>query len=224
MAPEYSPFGNLSSRAVALHTILHHKHTFLLNSGFVDACGKSYEYQRKCSQNTEGSQPVRGYRIKPTPDAQLDRWYALVREKRAIRQEFLRAMLKVFEIKDANATTQEDVNFVRYMAENFASFDYRSQDDIFTVLKVLTRELAETGAQVLERIAPGNLLAQPKSSQRQEELTNAAQEHLSAQVLSSKVQQSIAIFPDKKGVFDLVAKLMVLRGYFATTLFSPSIQ
>lgn len=131
-------------------------------------------------------------------------------------------MLKVFEIKDASATTQEDVNFVRYMAENFASFDYRSQEDIFTVLKVLTRELAETGAQVLERIAPGNLLAQPKSSQRQEELTNAAQEHLSAQVLSSKVQQSIAISPDKKGVFDLVAKLIVLTGYFATTLFSPS--
>ena len=42
--------------------------------------------------------------MQPTPNALLNRWYALVREKRATRQEFLRAVLKVFEIKDVNAT------------------------------------------------------------------------------------------------------------------------
>lgn len=147
----------------------------------------------------ESSQSVRGYRMQPTPNALLNRWYALVREKRATRQEFLRAVLKVFEIKDVNAVTQDDVNFVRYMAENFASFDYRSQEEVLTVLKVLTRELAETGAQLLERIAPGNLLAQLKPSQKQDSNTMPALDGASEPVQEPGVEPVAPNSPGKRG-------------------------
>lgn len=141
--------------------------------------------------------------MQPTPIALLSRWYALVREKRATRQEFLRSVLKVFEIKDVVTTTQDDVNFARYMAENFASFDYRTQEEVLTVLKVLTRELAETGAQLLERIAPGNLLAQLKPSQRQGSHSTPMPEGASEQAQVPEVQQAVPESPDKKGACDL---------------------
>lgn len=102
------------------------------------------------------------------PTALLGRWYALVREKRATRQEFLRAVLKVFELRDVNKTEDDTVHFVRYMAENFASFEYRTQEEVLTVLKTLTRELAGTGALLVERIAPGNMLDQLRRMQNQD--------------------------------------------------------
>ncbi|EJC97952.1 uncharacterized protein FOMMEDRAFT_114738 [Fomitiporia mediterranea MF3/22] len=169
VALETSPVNSLSSRAVALHTILHHKHTSLLNSGFVAACRKSFNYQKKLAAADNGNHELRGYRMQPTPTALLGRWYALVREKRATRQEFLRAVLKVFEQRDFSKTEEDTVNFVRYMAENFATFDYRTQEEVLTVLKTLTRELAESGSLLVERIAPGNLLAQLQSAPRTQE-------------------------------------------------------
>ncbi|KAH8114301.1 hypothetical protein DFH11DRAFT_1508962 [Phellopilus nigrolimitatus] len=165
VALETSPVNALSARAVTLHTVLHHKHASLLNSGFISACRKSYEYQCKIIETNGGEAEVQGFRMQPTPTALLARWYALVREKRATRQEFLRAVLRVFELRDSAKTEQDAVRFIRYMAENFASFDYRTQEEVLTVLKILTRELAETGSLLVERIAPGNLLTQLKPTQ-----------------------------------------------------------
>lgn len=105
---------------------------------------------------------VKGFREKPGANtaALLGRWYALVREKKQNRQEFFKAILKAFEVKDVTKTEENDIRFVRYMAENFASFDYKIQEEVLTVIKSLTRELAETGAQLVEQIAPGSMLAQ----------------------------------------------------------------
>ena len=35
----------------------------------------------------------------PNPTALLHRWYSLVRDKRATRQDFLRALVKVFDVE-----------------------------------------------------------------------------------------------------------------------------
>lgn len=130
----------------------------MLNAGFVQACKKSFEYQLKLLGTEEDA--VCGSRRGIVPTALLGRWYSLVREKRQSRQEFFRAILRVFEMKDMTKTEENDVRFTRYMAENFACFDYRTQEEVLTVIKSLTRELAETGAQLVEQIAPGSLLAQ----------------------------------------------------------------
>lgn len=122
-----------------------------------------------------------------------------MREKRATRQEFLRAVLRVFEIRDVTQTGQDDVQFVRYMAENFSSFDYRTQEEVMTVVKTLTRELAETGALLVERIAPGNLLAQLRPSQSQcpsQSLPQDRQGHVTA---GDSVHVRPPRSPEKKG-------------------------
>ena len=72
-----------------------------------------------------------GFRLQPTPIALLQRWYLHVREKRQTP---------------------------RYMAENFATFDYKTQEEVFTVIKSLTSVLSTTGMQLLEIISPSHLL------------------------------------------------------------------
>lgn len=44
------------------------------------------------------------------------------------------------------------------MAENFAAFDYKTQEEVFTVIKYLTTVLSTTGTQLLETISPSHLL------------------------------------------------------------------
>lgn len=46
------------------------------------------------------------------------------------------------------------------MAENFAAFDYKTLEEVLTVIKYLTNVLSTTGMQVLELISPSHLLAQ----------------------------------------------------------------
>ena len=96
----------------------------------------------------------------PTPVAVLQRWYSLVREKRGQRQDFLKALVKVFQDRPDYKSSQEDVEFTRYMAENFASFDYKTQEEVFTVIKFLTTVLSTTGLHVLEVLSPSPLLSE----------------------------------------------------------------
>ena len=153
----------------------------MLNAGFLQACRKSFDYQMKLLGSNGDA--VKGFREKPGANtaALLGRWYALVREKKQNRQEFFKAILRAFEVKDVANTEENDVHFVRYMAENFASFDYKIQEEVLTVIKSLTRELAETGAQLVEQIAPGSMQAQLQTSKPANEMeVDKSPEHSSA--------------------------------------------
>ena len=44
------------------------------------------------------------------------------------------------------------------MAENFATFEYKTQEEVLTVIKFLTNILSTTGMQVLEILSPSHLL------------------------------------------------------------------
>lgn len=46
------------------------------------------------------------------------------------------------------------------MAENFSAFDYKTQEEVFTVIKHLTSVLSTAGMQLVEALSPSNLLAQ----------------------------------------------------------------
>jgi cohesin loading factor subunit SCC2 len=47
-----------------------------------------------------------GFRMQPSPIALLQRWYSLVREKRPTRQDFLKALVKVFQENPSNQISQ----------------------------------------------------------------------------------------------------------------------
>ncbi|TCD62425.1 Sister chromatid cohesion protein 2 [Steccherinum ochraceum] len=154
IALETNPSPALSSRASALHAILHGKHTTLLNARFVLSARASFDYQKSISPTN-----IQGYRMTPSPTALLQRWYSLVRDKRVPRQDFLKALVKVFDV-EISSTSMDDVAFARYMAENFATFDYKTQEEVLTVIKYLTAILSTTGVQVVEQLSPSHLLSQ----------------------------------------------------------------
>lgn len=155
VALETSPNAAISSRANALHAILWSKHASLLNARYIVSARQSFDYQKKISIDI-----VKGYRTQAESAALLQRWYSLVREKRASRQDFLKALLKSFDINPSLKSSQDDVDFARYMAENFATLDYRTQEEVITVIKHLTSVLSTAGMQVIDLLSPSHLLAQ----------------------------------------------------------------
>ncbi|KAJ7719905.1 sister chromatid cohesion C-terminus-domain-containing protein [Mycena metata] len=164
VALETSPSPNLSGRASALHSVLHQKHASLLNTRYIESARASFDYQRRAIPDQ-----VQGFRMQPTPIALLQRWYSLVREKRPARQEFLKSLVKVFHLGRQDPSrpapvrqdeaSQDDVDFARYMAENFSSFEYKTQEEVITVIKDLTAVLSVDGTRLLEIISPSHLLS-----------------------------------------------------------------
>jgi len=92
--------------------------------------------------------------------ALLHRWFALAREKRGPKLDFLKAMVRAFDVGTTLSVAQDDVDFARYMAENFAAFDYKTQEEVLLVIKSLTNVLSTAGMQCVEALSPRNLLVQ----------------------------------------------------------------
>lgn len=53
------------------------------------------------------------------------------------------------------------------MAENFATLDYKTQEEALTVIKHLTSILSTSGMQLIEVVSPSNLLVQLHEPQQQ---------------------------------------------------------
>ncbi len=157
VALETSPNTALSARASALHSALHSKHASLLNSRYIISARASFSYQNKLVQGRGGYGAVEGAR---GGTALLHRWFALVREKRGPKLEFLKALVRAFDVGTSLTAAQEDIDFARYMAENFAAFDYKTQEEVLLVVKSLTNVLSTAGMQCVEALSPGYLLAQ----------------------------------------------------------------
>lgn len=160
VALETSPIASVYNRATALHTILQGKHASLLNTRYTVSARASFDYQKKVAA-ASGS-VVKGFRVvQGSHVAMLQRWYSHVREKRTARQDFLRSLAKVFRESDTTleATTQDDVDYTRYMAENFAALEYKTMEEVLTVIKFLTNVLSTSGMQIVEVMAPGGLLS-----------------------------------------------------------------
>jgi len=72
----------------------------------------------------------------------------------------LKALVKAFDLNSTLTSSQDDLDFTRYMAENFSAFDYKTHEEVFTVIKHLTSVLSTAGMQLVEVFSPFNLLTQ----------------------------------------------------------------
>ncbi|KAG8738993.1 Sister chromatid cohesion protein 2 [Ceratobasidium sp. 414] len=146
VALETSHDNSLSSRASNLHTLLHNKHASLLNSRYLESVGRSLEYQKQLQPSG-----WKGYRLSPHPTALLHRWYSLVREKRQPKLDFLKSFLRAFDVDVAVLSCSQDhLDLVRYIAENVSAFDYKTQEEILTVIRHLTHVLSVAGMHIVE--------------------------------------------------------------------------
>ncbi|KIO02759.1 hypothetical protein M404DRAFT_15882 [Pisolithus tinctorius Marx 270] len=201
VALETSPVIGTSVRASNLHAILYSKHMSLLNARFIVSARRSFEYQRTISPNS-----VQGYRMQPEPTALLQRWYSLVREKRTPRQDFIKALVKSFDIPPSLKSTQNDIDFVRYMAENFATLDYKTQEEVLTVIRHLTSILSTSGMQIIDVVSPSHLLTQLHEPQPQSLPDGMALMPLSAPDLDVDIMRTSVI----------IGVVMLLKTYLKT--------
>jgi cohesin loading factor subunit SCC2 len=89
----------------------------LLNTRYAISAKASFDYQKRlCSGPVRGWFAISGYfrdtkswpgfRMEPSPTALLQRWYSLAREKRSSRQDFLKALVKVFDVNITLTSSQ----------------------------------------------------------------------------------------------------------------------
>ena len=133
-----------------------------------------------------------GYRVQNVPTALLQRWYSLVREKRASKLDFLKSLVRVFDMNTSLSSTQDDIDFARYMVENFATFDYKSQEEVLMVVKNLIAVLSTAGMQLMELLSPSHLLTQ---------LREPVQPNLGDIEMSDAQVQPGSLIPPNGGVF-----------------------
>ncbi|KZS93617.1 hypothetical protein SISNIDRAFT_454038 [Sistotremastrum niveocremeum HHB9708] len=221
IALESSDNSVMSNRAISLHSLLHGKHATLINTRFLESCRASFQYQRKMCQNI-----VQGYRCAPEVTALLHPWYSLVREKRASRQDFLKAIVRSFDIVfPLVEASQDDIDFARYMAENVAALDYKTLEEVLTVIRHLTSVLSVAGTQIYDTYVPvADVLSSsqlstvpegpnPTESPINQENNAAATAHSSAQSSASSLDIAMAKASILVGiVLILKAHLKILYG------------
>ncbi|KZS93606.1 hypothetical protein SISNIDRAFT_485224 [Sistotremastrum niveocremeum HHB9708] len=211
IALESSDNSVLSNRAISLHSLLHGKHATLINTRFPESCRASYQYQRKMCKNI-----VQGYRCAPEVTALLHPWYSLVREKRSSRQDFLKAIVRSFDIVfPLVEASQDDIDFARYMAENVAALDYKTLEVVLTVIRHLTSVLSVAVANLFSSSQPSTVPAGPNPTESPiiQENNAAATIHSSAQSSTSSLDIAMAKASILVGiVLILKAHLKILYG------------
>jgi cohesin loading factor subunit SCC2 len=97
-------------------------------------------------------------------------WYSLVRDKRPLRLEFLKAIIKALNVDPHNKNTdvrssqlfsdlklmsfQEGVQLTRYIAEIVASLDYKTIEEVLTVIHHTRNVVSVAGMSVMEAWTP----------------------------------------------------------------------
>ncbi|KAK7676367.1 hypothetical protein QCA50_020671 [Cerrena zonata] len=96
------------------------------------------------------------------------------------------------------------------MAENFACFEYKTQEEVLTVIKYLTGILSTTGMQLIEMFSPQHLLAQLHDGNPPMTLTQEAPPEVPAPV-EPKPDLTSNLAYSRSSV--IVAILMVLKAF-----------
>ncbi|PWZ01987.1 hypothetical protein BCV70DRAFT_156838 [Testicularia cyperi] len=136
----------IRSRALELHSHLASKHASLVQARFIESARFAFQFQL----GLKGKGTIRGYRADGTPSAMLDAWYGLLRDRRATRLDFLKQIVKALDVNTAATDcTMQEVLFARFIADNLATLDYKTMEELFIVIGELRSILAVSGMQVL---------------------------------------------------------------------------
>lgn len=140
----------VANRALALHDHLASKHGSILAARYTELIKSSFEFQVDLKQAS--LQDLRGYRIDAVTGqsmALLHAWYSLLREKRQTRLDFVKAMVKLVDLDTSSSQCSEtQVLLSRYAADNLATLDYKTLEEVFIVIAELKRIISVSGAQV----------------------------------------------------------------------------
>jgi hypothetical protein len=139
---------NLRDRAIKLHKSLTEKHASFIHSKNSICVNKTYEYQLMLFNNDE--KKIKGYRVynKEYVEALLTPMFNIIRDKRNKRNEFLTNLVKSCDQREKTFNRY----YSRYIIENLATLEYKTQEEILLVIYRIQPILAEQGQTLLEFI------------------------------------------------------------------------
>ena len=146
VALETTGDATLRNKALQLHSHLSSKHGSLVQARFLDSARAAFKFQL----GQASAQTVRGFHMEAIANAMLNPWYSLLRDRRSTRLEFLRQIVKALDVNTAaSECDQDDVLFARFIADNLATLDYKTLEELFIVIGELRSILAVSGMQIL---------------------------------------------------------------------------
>lgn len=140
----------IANKALQMHEHLAMKHASILATRYTELIKSTFEYQLGlCRDNL---QMMRGYRIDSAtgyPNALLHPWYSLLRDRRQTRLNFVKAMVKLLDIDtSSNQCSERTVLLSRFVADNLATLDYKTLEEVLVVVTDIKYIVSITGAQV----------------------------------------------------------------------------
>ncbi|KNC96023.1 uncharacterized protein SPPG_08618 [Spizellomyces punctatus DAOM BR117] len=167
VALEANPVPEIRDRALRLHEYLAEKHASFIHAKNMDCVKQMYEYVSALTKATEGeikigSSTVMGYfKIESVGDggtitsyeAMLGRMYSLIQGIRPRRNEFLMNMVKLLDVPlTTEAGHMMDIDYCRFVAENLALFEYKTQEEVLQVIYHAYRALSVGGETILRYV------------------------------------------------------------------------
>lgn len=147
VAYETSTEKSLRERAIKLHKSLTEKHASFIHSKNSKCIYKTYEYQLILNNNDKSK--IKGYRImNDMVEALLTPMFNIIRDKRNKKNEFLSNLVKSCDQHEK----MFNVYYCKYIIENLATLEYKTQEEILLVIYRIQPILAEQGQILLEYI------------------------------------------------------------------------
>ncbi|KAJ3129128.1 Sister chromatid cohesion protein 2 [Nowakowskiella sp. JEL0407] len=163
---------SLRDRAFKIHQTLNEKHASFIHTKNIDSVLETFNFQVMMQKDrqrrlkiaddvnlrykTVGYQYVTektedGHKTKPA--ALIWRLYSLVQSKRAKRNGFLANMIRAFDIDTKETDPSKiDVPFIKFVAENVATLEFKTQEEVLYVIHRCLRIISVQGESIDRQI------------------------------------------------------------------------
>eukprot|EP00842_Homolaphlyctis_polyrhiza_P006248 jgi/Hompol1/6624/HPOL_002289-RA len=189
----------MSSRAYAMHSMLAEKHASFIHNKNIEAVRSIFDYHASRPQNANiGLIP--GFVAVATQtetessvhiESRIAKLYGILRQVRMRRSEFLRGVVRYFEIDDSIATI-DHVRFLLFVADCLVHLDYKTIDEVLLVVSCLMRILSTSGEAAL--VQANRLAANPcKHASEMEGATLRALSAGAVLLVKHQLQQAYAL-------------------------------
>jgi hypothetical protein len=154
VAMETSPDATYRDTASLIHKKLNDKHASIIHGQALDCVKVSFEYQVKAM----GHGYPRGYRMNGDKvEALLESLWRTVGGKKGRKNEFVGGLVSVFDVDLKNCKAGSvKLPLMKYVAENLAAFEYRTENEVLYVVHCVMRVLSTTGENCLAKIREWN--------------------------------------------------------------------
>ncbi|KAJ3058740.1 Sister chromatid cohesion protein 2 [Podochytrium sp. JEL0797] len=167
IAMQTSVVPSVRDRAVLVYENLAEKHQTFIHSRTGESVRKAFEYRMNLARaeaKEEGGQVwAQGYSMEMNgasekeslvagPVSLLSNMFAKIQVKRPRRNDFLLALVRSFDVDISLSQDKDLIPFGRFVADNLATLNYKSVDEVMSIIYHICQVLSVSGETVLKSI------------------------------------------------------------------------